>query len=228
MDYFMLPFTQGNFEVPASCSDIRSCSNIATDGEYWIYPMAANGKRTKIFCHDLANEPSHFITLSNINNFIQHDASNWIPLDRFQQCQANFKMPLKSVVFRKIRIGIEDMEVNGTDYTFTNISGSPTISYGEATDCNGQKIWNPCPHFGNATIDTRGTGLIIHPTIAFGVISGWDTEIRDFIRSADGSQIFFSCAGWCGWCGPISGPIGLQHSTEFISAIDAEPVICYK
>lgn len=69
--------------------------------------MAANGKRTKIFCHDLANEPSHFITLSNINNFIQHDASNWIPLDRFQQCQANFKMPLKSVVFRKIRIGIE-------------------------------------------------------------------------------------------------------------------------
>lgn len=93
--------------MPASCSDIRSCSNIATDGEYWIYPMAANGKRTKIFCHDLANEPSHFITLSNINNFIQHDASNWIPLDRFQQCQANFKMPLKSVVFRKIRIGIE-------------------------------------------------------------------------------------------------------------------------
>lgn len=93
--------------MPASCSDIRSCSNIATDGEYWIYPMAANGKRTKIFCHDLANEPSHFITLSNINYFIQHDASNWIPLDRFQQCQANFKMPLKSVEFRKIRIGIE-------------------------------------------------------------------------------------------------------------------------
>lgn len=93
--------------MPASCSDISSCSNIATDGEYWIYPMAANGKRTKIFCHDLANEPSHFITLSNINNFIQHDASNWIPLDRFQQCQANFKMPLKSVEFRKIRIGIE-------------------------------------------------------------------------------------------------------------------------
>lgn len=55
----------------------------------------------------------------------------------------------------------------------------------------------------------------MHFEIAFGVISGWDTEIRDFIRSADGSQIFFTCAGWCGWCGPISGPIGLQHSTEF-------------
>lgn len=57
------------------------------------------------------------------------------------------------------------MEVNGTDYTFTNISGSPTICYGEATDCNGESFLNPCLHFGNATIDTRGTGLIIHPTV---------------------------------------------------------------
>lgn len=33
--------------------------------------------------------------------------------------------------------------MNGTDYTFTNISGTPTIRYGEATDCNGEKIGTP-------------------------------------------------------------------------------------
>lgn len=57
------------------------------------------------------------------------------------------------------------MVVNGTDYTFTSVTGSPTIKYGESTDCNGQYYLNPCPHFGHAVIDTRGTGLIVDPSV---------------------------------------------------------------
>lgn len=57
------------------------------------------------------------------------------------------------------------MEVEGTDYTFTSLSGSPTIKYGETSDCNGEHFRDPCPHFGHATIDTRGTGLIVDPTV---------------------------------------------------------------
>lgn len=120
------------------------------------------------------------------------------------------------------------MVVNGTDYTFTSVTGSPTIKYGESTDCNGQYDLNPCPHFGHAVIDTRGTGLIVDPSITFGLLEQHKAEMKDFIRSADGSQISFLCAGYCSRCGPKSGPIKLLLSTEFISATDAQPAICRK
>ena len=56
------------------------------------------------------------------------------------------------------------MEINGTDYTFASHSGSP-LKYGHTTDCNGGASKNPCPRFGNATIDTGGTGLIFDPSV---------------------------------------------------------------
>ncbi|XP_011419542.3 A disintegrin and metalloproteinase with thrombospondin motifs 9 [Magallana gigas] len=224
-NYYIISGKSTRF-VPASCLDIITYANITTDGDYWIYPMAANGRRTKIFCHDMANEPSHFITLKNTNSFVQHDGSNWIVSDR--TCQSSLNPPLKRVEFTKIKIQIEDMVVNGTDYTFTSVTGSPTIKYGESTDCNGQYYLNPCPHFGHAVIDTRGTGLIVDPSITFGLLAQHMAEMKDFIRSADGSQISFLCAGWCSRCGPKSGPIKLLLSTEFISATDAQPAICRK
>ena len=56
------------------------------------------------------------------------------------------------------------MKINGTDYTFASHSGSP-LKYGHTKDCNGEAFRNPCPCFGNATIDTGGTGLIFNPTV---------------------------------------------------------------
>lgn len=144
------------------------------------------------------------------------------------QCQSSLKPPLKRVEFTKIKIRIEDMVVNGTDYTFTSVTGSPTMKYGESHDCNGISSRDPCPHFGNATIDTRGTGLIVDPSTTFGLIDEYYAEMKDFRRSADGTQLSFLCAGFCGWCGPTSGPIKLLLSTEFISATDARSVICHK
>lgn len=60
---------------------------------------------------------------------------------------------------------MQDMEVVGGDYTFTSVTGSPTIGYGESDDCNGPYRLDPCPHFGHAVIDTRGTGLIVDPNV---------------------------------------------------------------
>uniref|UniRef100_K1QDX1 Uncharacterized protein n=1 Tax=Magallana gigas TaxID=29159 RepID=K1QDX1_MAGGI len=149
--------------APESCLALSTCSGIATDGEYWVYPIS--------------------------------------------------------------------MVVNGTDYTFTSLTGSKPIQYGYARDCNGEHFRNPCPHFGTATIDTRGTGLIVDPTVEFGAFpspESFEGSTEDFNRSALGDQISFTCAGWCGSCGPISGPIRFQHSTEFISAADAQAIICHK
>ena len=56
------------------------------------------------------------------------------------------------------------MEINETDYTFASPSESH-LKYGHTTDCNGEAFRNPCPRFGNATIDTGGTGLIFDPTV---------------------------------------------------------------
>lgn len=94
-----------SFVAPKSCLDVRDCSDITTNGEFWIYPTATNGKRTKVFCHTLATEPSHFITLKNMNSFFQHEISNLI--NTSIACQSSMKPPLKRVEFTKIKIQIE-------------------------------------------------------------------------------------------------------------------------
>ncbi|XP_061194716.1 uncharacterized protein LOC133202859 [Saccostrea echinata] len=114
------------------------------------------------------------------------------------------------------------MEIDGNDYQFTSLTGSPTVEYGQSTDCNGESFRNPCPRFSEAVIDTRGTGLIVDPTITWGVISGWWAKIENINRSTDGAQISFICTGWCG----ESGPIILQPSKEYISATDAKALVC--
>eukprot|EP00105_Crassostrea_gigas_P014645 XP_011431372.1 PREDICTED: uncharacterized protein LOC105331040 [Crassostrea gigas] len=223
-DYYWVLENRGTRWVPESCLALSTCSSITTDGEYWVYPAVTNQRITKIYCHNLATEPSHFITLKYPNIFIIHDGSNWI-LQR-KQCQSAIRPPLKKTKFLKVKLQIESMVVNGTDYTFTSLTGSEPIQYGNALDCNGEHFKDPCPHFGTATIDTRGTGLIVDPTIEFGLIKGYNAAMEKFHRSVNGDLISFTCAGWCGLCGPISGPIRVKHSKEFISAADAKAVIC--
>ncbi|XP_078312792.1 A disintegrin and metalloproteinase with thrombospondin motifs 9-like [Crassostrea virginica] len=209
IDYWILNQESTRWE---SCQELASCSGITTDGEYWIYPTAINGRRTKIYCHNLASTPLHYVTLKYPNRFIQHDKLNLI---NGLECLSDFKGPLNSLDFSKVRIQIENMEVIGSDYTFASLNGSPYIQYGQALDCNGQALRHPCPHFGNATINVRETGLALDPTMVFGLVMGYSAEIRDFIRSDDGTKISFSCAGWCAKCGPTTGPIRFQRSKEF-------------
>ncbi|XP_052676364.1 A disintegrin and metalloproteinase with thrombospondin motifs 9-like [Crassostrea angulata] len=228
VDNYWVLENRGSRWAPESCLALSTCSGIATDGEYWVYPIVTNRRRTKIYCHSLVTEPSHFITLKYPNSFVGHGSSNWITR---AQCRSEFKPPLRQTNFTKVKIQIESMVVNGTDYTFTSLTGSKQMQYGYASDCNGEHFRNPCPHFGTATIDTRGTGLIVDPTVEFGAFpypKSFEGATKDFNRSALGDQISFTCAGWCGSCGPISGPIRFQHSTDFISAADAQAIICHK
>lgn len=51
--------------------------------------------------------------------------------------------------------------------------------------------------------------------IKFGPMKGFGTAIKKFHRSVNRDLISLTCAGWCGQCGPISGPIRFQHSMEF-------------
>ncbi|XP_061171906.1 A disintegrin and metalloproteinase with thrombospondin motifs 9-like [Saccostrea echinata] len=222
--YFILD--RGNSRsIPESCKDVTTCSGTTTDGEYWIYPQATNRKRVKIYCNNMAFNPTEYITLKNPNSFIDHDQSNW-PI-MWQQCQSSYIPPLKRVDFQKVGIQIQNMEVNGMDYSFALLTGTPTISYGRIRDCNGESFRSPCPHFASATINTKGTGLVIDPSLTWGVIDGSYPEMRNFQKSTDDSEISFTCSGWCSTCGPKPGPVVFQVSNEFISAADAQALICH-
>lgn len=59
----------------------------------------------------------------------------------------------------------QDMVIHGTDLTFATMTGTYTFAYGETADCNGEDIKNTCHHFGNVIINTKGTGLIVDPTV---------------------------------------------------------------
>uniref|UniRef100_A0A8W8LZU4 Apple domain-containing protein n=1 Tax=Magallana gigas TaxID=29159 RepID=A0A8W8LZU4_MAGGI len=163
VDYYWVLEDRGSRWVPESCLAVSNCSGITTDGEYWVYPIVTNRRRTKIYCHNLATEPSHFITLKYPNIFVRHDITNWII--QGQECQSAIRLPLKKAEFLKVKLQIKSMVVNGTDNTFTSLTGSKPIQYGYAHDCNGKHYTNPCIHFGTATIDTRGTGLIVDLTV---------------------------------------------------------------
>lgn len=88
--------------VPESCLALSTCSGITTNGEYWVYPAVTNRRLTKIYCHNLATEPSHFITLKYPNNFIIHDESNWIIQHR--RCQSAIRLRLKKTKFLKVKL----------------------------------------------------------------------------------------------------------------------------
>lgn len=61
------------------------------------------------------------------------------------------------------------MTVNGSDYTFAVRTGDFNIVFGEATDCNGGSLQSNCPRFGNAVINTLGSGMILDRNVRLNV-----------------------------------------------------------
>ncbi|XP_062568442.1 A disintegrin and metalloproteinase with thrombospondin motifs 9-like isoform X2 [Saccostrea cucullata] len=208
--------TERMIQMPQSCSDIAGCGGITKDGEYWLYPAATNGKRVKIYCHDMQRDPKEYVTLKYENFFVQHDSSNWI--SKYKRCTSIFRPPLKKAVFLKVAINIKDMSVNGTDYTFAVRTGNFSLPFGQTTDCAGEInfVRKTCPRFSGAKINTRGTGMIFDPTIVFGRVGGYATGILDFQRSADGAEVSFRCGGWCGKCGAVEEEMKFILATEFL------------
>jgi hypothetical protein len=61
------------------------------------------------------------------------------------------------------------MTINGSDYTFATRMGNVDLEFGEAHDCNGNAANPHCPHFGNAVINTLGTGLVLDKNVRFNI-----------------------------------------------------------
>ncbi|XP_062572692.1 uncharacterized protein LOC134234634 [Saccostrea cucullata] len=213
-EYLIMDNAASNRRLPRSCSDIAGCSGITKDGEYWLYPVATNGTRVKIYCHDMQTDPKEYVTMKNENCFIQHDPSNW--LSKNERCTTTYTPPLKKAVFSKVAINIQDMSVDGTDYTFAVRTGDFNLTFGQTSDCAGEIgfVSKTCPRFSGAKINAQGTGMIFDPTIVFGIVEGYMASILDFQRSADGAEMYFRCGGWCGICGPVEGEMKFILTTE--------------
>ncbi|XP_048755582.2 A disintegrin and metalloproteinase with thrombospondin motifs 9-like [Ostrea edulis] len=210
--------------IPESCADLASCSVTSTDGEYWIYPKATSGQRVKIYCHNIRTNPKEYITLKYTNTFVEHDPSNF--MTRWQTCRTDYKLPLKSAIFSRVAMNIQDMTVIGSDYTFAVRTGNFKLEFGEAQDCNGYSSMSGCHRFGNAVINTLGTGLILDRNAKWGLINAHKAGIQNFERSEDGAEISITCAGYCGHCGPLSKPLRLILSSEFVSDKEARAEVC--
>ncbi|XP_056007344.1 A disintegrin and metalloproteinase with thrombospondin motifs 9-like isoform X2 [Ostrea edulis] len=222
LGYYMIERAR-NRRLPESCADLANCSGTSIDGEYWLYPKATNGQRVKVYCHNMGTKPKEYITLMYINTFVQHDSSNWII--QWEQCQSNYRTPLKQATFSKIAINIQEMTVIGTDYTFAVLTGDFDLPFGTTADCGGESFRSNCPFFGNAVIDTRGTGMVLDKHIGW-IGDGWYTAVRNFQQSVDGTEISFQCAGWCGTCKPSSQTIKLLLSSEIVADVEAKPEVC--
>ncbi|XP_062578431.1 A disintegrin and metalloproteinase with thrombospondin motifs 9-like [Saccostrea cucullata] len=121
------------------------------------------------------------------------------------------------------------MSVNGTDYTFAVRTGNFSLSFGQTSDCAGEInfVRKTCPRFSGAKINTRGTGMIVDPTIIFGRLkNSYATSVLDFQNSTDGAEISFRCGGWCGSCGPVKKEIKFILTTEAVPVSEAQSVVC--
>ncbi|XP_048755486.2 A disintegrin and metalloproteinase with thrombospondin motifs 9-like [Ostrea edulis] len=183
-----------------------------------------SGQRVKVYCHNMETNPKEYITLKYTNTFVEHDASNWII--QWQQCRNDYKPPLKLANFSRVSINIQKMTINGADYTFAVRTGKFKLEFGQAMDCNGASSFSSCPHFGDAMINTLGTGIILDGSTAWGLIAANKAVMKNFRRSEDGAKISFTCGGWCGVCGPLSLPLRFILSSEFVPDEEARAEVC--
>ncbi|XP_041370257.1 uncharacterized protein LOC121384093 isoform X2 [Gigantopelta aegis] len=182
---------------PGTCRDVKLNEPAAGDGEYDVYPDAVGARRVRVYCHDMVGTPREYVTLKTPNKGVYPNLAN-------KNCRGETKAesPEKTgqSIFNKIRVNIETMVIDPTDYTFADTEGVP-VPYGEAKDCysihyGGHKA--KCGIKGTFTINTAGTGLVIDKQTRWEA-KGWNpyAEVK---KSDEGEIVNLLCGGWCGGC----------------------------
>ena len=93
------------FEDPTSCSEVKKCSPLSTDGDYWLYPEKFDGQvPVKTYCHMMTSSETaeEYITLKYANHFVKKDFAHLI---NGEWCSRN-SQPLMITYFDRIRVNI--------------------------------------------------------------------------------------------------------------------------
>ena len=86
---------------PKLCADVRESDRDAQDGDYTLYPDSLGGQSATFYCHDMANNPREFVSLSVPNKGEHPDIGNL-------NCIGETKSPIPSSSgtssFTKVRV----------------------------------------------------------------------------------------------------------------------------
>ncbi|ESO82994.1 hypothetical protein LOTGIDRAFT_169824 [Lottia gigantea] len=188
-----------------SCKAIKACnSGYTTDGEYWMYPSGLNHQRARIYCKVMSSvNPTEYLTLKG-DNYAEFPPGGY---SQSNGCNAHTGVQgdQGKTIFNKIRIYVQNMTVEGKDYSFTSQEFGIPIPYGEARACSTHNT-DICPHRGKAKLDITLTGLSFSSSIGW-MNGGWQ-GIFEVVSQTD-HEVYVTGDGACGG-GTPNGPIKLQ------------------
>jgi hypothetical protein len=158
---------------PAACAMIRGQSEGAQDGEYTLYLNGDPALPMQIYCHDMANNPTEYLTLPNSGG-----GSNYALIAHPEGALTTH--------YQKLRLDPATLTVDTRDRTFAtlheaapgyNVLGPDAAAdyvvvasdYGRAEGCN---RGNPDAPRGSANIDLSGVPFIVSEAVTFTVDGG--------------------------------------------------------
>ncbi|XP_071103329.1 A disintegrin and metalloproteinase with thrombospondin motifs 9-like [Haliotis cracherodii] len=156
------------------CSQMKTCNNAYSDGEYWIVLEKYNNTRVKIYCHDMSSDtPGHFVTFQEDNYSVMPTGCT-----DFYCGRTNFS---------KMKIDLDNLEIE-LDHTFADWSCKPG-PYGRIMGCNS----NADSDCGTMQVNLVGTSF---------KVSSQTTLIgnADIVYSSNHSVMHGKCNGQCEAC----------------------------
>lgn len=103
---------------------------------------------------------------------------------------------LHHIVFSKIRIDVNSMQIKTTDLLFAQTIFGKAVPFATAGDCYSAAR---CPQ-GQFSINLAGTGMKISSTAKWLAQGNYASVIIH--RSQDGTKVYGRCGGFCGKCVP--------------------------
>ena len=194
---------------PASCAMISEAIPGTPDGDYIVYIGGDETRPVQLYCHNMADRPTDFITLANINAGFNYSTISY---------------PEGALVthYQRLRIDPGSLIVDTTDRTFATTFGTlPGYSvlpadmveryqviatdFARAEGCN-RGISAPA---GTANIDLTGTNFVLADGVTFSSMGG-ALDNPQFEISPNRQIVNLSVNGRCAHMAPDGG-LRLQY-----------------
>lgn len=122
----------------------------------------------------------------------------WVSVTNFQ-CPCTLPDFFLCVYFQTLQVDIHDTR-------FAEKQGEDFLTYGMVKDCSAVKSASCLRPKGS--INLIGTGFKISQSIWLSW--GYKSEIQQFSRNTNNTEVTFACAGYCGNCGLKAGLLLLE------------------
>ncbi len=187
--------------LPLTCLDIKRLNSTAVsdtnpnepvvivDGQYTLYLGRAADLPLTIYCHNMAENPTEYLTLPQANS------DNNFSIVAYPSAEL-------VAIYEKVRFDPRSLFIDATDRTFAQVSGTPPPNrnvtppdFGTAMGCNEGTSSSVT---GRGNVNLSGTGLRLADSVEFGRygldISGAGAQI-----APNRQVVTLAITGRCGW-----------------------------